>query len=180
MAFDTKAASLTIAVLDMIFASLTAMISVAVFATYIGTSVAELTSATLSDEDRVTTGQTLGLLIAVSVGVLAICFGKFYLGLMLWKAANCDDYRKCRLWFIASAVVFAFNLLGSLAISSPWYSIAINLGYQTLSLAIVNRFMEELKNGRKIENTITSGQVGDGAEKCMVKVKAAKGSVENV
>jgi len=151
-----KTATLIVAVLDMIGAALLGIVALVFGGITIGALVG--VADQVKDDDKPMYGAAAGVVVAGFVVLLLVAIGKFYLGLTLKRGADQEDLRKCRIWFIVTAVLFSlgvvvvfFNIISGHPVVNTVPN-AIALLVEAFCLWVVYEYMVELKCGATFNN----------------------------
>jgi hypothetical protein len=150
MVCATKTGCYFIAFLDMIFAALMGLVCLILSSSEIGSLAGLVSGVAIDDATRAKYGRLLGITIGAAIGLLVICIGKFLLGLTLKRALDKDDQRKCKIWLVATSVLFIFNLVASLGYSYPtpdYTIVAFTIIFDGFRMMAVYIFMKELQAG---------------------------------
>jgi len=150
-----KTGTLIFAIIEMVVAAILFF----GFLIFGGFVIGGAVGAANESEDKETWGAGIGVLIAIILVVLIVLAFKFYLGLTLKRGADQEDLRKCRIWFIVSAVLFGFSICGlvrNIAIgqdAAHLLATFLGLGYEAFAMWVVYEFMNELKSGRTFDTS---------------------------
>jgi len=145
---SAKTFALIFGVLDMVFSSIFALGILVFFSAKIGMLSGILAQDDISTLLRMETGQTLGVMVGLCIALLLLCIGKFYLGLTLWKGADKNDYRKCRVWLIATAIMLVLNVVVSVGVNpATWRNMVGAVIYETFRMVVVFQLIQKIQSG---------------------------------